>query len=287
MKKTLVPPSIEWDFRSIPEESLENATLYEYARSCPPVRKAFCNWLDSIADNKPVRKHWEETIALEPDQKRKVSPEARDIIWRGLTIMRTSKLFETISEHRPDFPEPWGSVKAPRLKTSKILIRPIEHEYKKLIFLGKTTGDFEKQLQFQLNCCLQDKASQIDAPNWHQTTSRNIDPQFTLNIDWRNASIEDILSEFEIWLRREARFHAERKPAGKPHESEPLKWLSAFRLKESGLTYKDAQNQLRSARTKYSQFSVELPTYSTHPKWSEAIRCASKKITELSHELNG
>jgi hypothetical protein len=75
-----LPPKQEWDFRGVDDSALEQATIWEYARTSDKVRRFAPQWQRDIAANKP----W-------PD------------------YMPNNALFPLyeVMEERPDFPAPW------------------------------------------------------------------------------------------------------------------------------------------------------------------------------------
>jgi len=102
------------------------------------------------------------------------------------------------------------------------------------------------------------------------------------DIYWSEASIDEIVSDFEKWLRKEAKVHHEMKPRGRPGQlqQEPLKWLVAYRLQKAGFTFERAQEALRSRTGCWS-----LPRYADKSGWSHAITHAKSYLADLEAPL--
>ena len=102
------------------------------------------------------------------------------------------------------------------------------------------------------------------------------------DIYWSDSNIDEIVFDFEKWLRKEAKVHHEMKPRGRPGQLQgaPLKWLSAYRIQEAGFTFERAQDALKSRTVNWS-----LPRYADKSGWSQAITHAKAYLADLEAPL--
>jgi hypothetical protein len=122
---------------------------------------------------------------------------------------------------------------------------------------------------------------------------------YLLKIHWAGNSVQSIMSQFERWLRVEARNHAEEMCMGKRTQIpyEPLKQLAALRFKKLGFTFGEAKEFL----SKKLGFTVDedgeflspkskgervIPYYRDESGWSRAILAAKKRLAEFTEQMS-
>ena len=245
MNAPVFPPREEWDFSAIDDPALRHATTYEYARTSSLIRRRLCAYLDSKINGKRIRDHIFDAIKAGRWPDEEISEKVDEMVGRN------NSLYFTILTMKPDFPKPWLS------STIKIKYRrdPAFSRVKELQFIpGATT----------LNYPMRGRTSHI------------------LDIYWKGANIDEIVSDFEKWLRKEAKVHHEMKPRGRPGQLQgaPLKWLSAYRIQEAGFTFERAQDALKSRTVNWS-----LPRYADKSGWSQAITHAKAYLADLEAPL--
>jgi hypothetical protein len=216
--KPAIPSAAEIDFRNIEPALLREAAVWEYARTSPAVRAAAVRWLDSEIQGKTVREHLLAEL-------RKPCPGARSLLFRildrderlalgmvDLSMLHLGKhrRLSMLLWDRADFPAPWTNAQrspAPAEKSGSVDIEPTPHILNRWDHIGELKDVYRNH--------------------------------FSLNIQWRGATQKQIVGEFARWLAKEAKQHPEMKPRGKGGQiqTEPLKWLAAYRLSAAGLTY--------------------------------------------------
>ncbi len=242
MKTPSLPPKEEWDFSAIDDPALRHATTYEYARTSSLIRSRLCAYLDSKINGKKIRDHIFDAMKAGRWPDDEVSDKVDETVGGNLAL---SLIILTM---KPDFPKPWLST------TIKIKYRrdPAFSRVRELQFIpGAMT----------LNYPMRGRTSHI------------------LDIYWGDANIDEIVSDFEKWLRKEAKVHHDTmKLRGKPgqRQGEPLKWLAAYRLQKAGITFERAQQTLESRKSVWS-----VPWYADKSGWSRAITKAKSYLAEL------
>jgi hypothetical protein len=262
-----LPPAYEWDFRQTDDLLLETVTLYEYARSNDGVREDTRRWLASEVEGKTLGSQLLAALRSGDGKRHRKLVSAH--MSEGLKATRDWELFNLITDHRPDFPAPFFAYgKSPitinvNSKFSRVRIRPLVPT---MILAkqacdepgadGGTNLDFSQHLQI----CHYDS--------------------HVLNINWQGFTIQEILNDFEKWLRREAGKHAERKGKGKAGQrpTEPLKWLSAYRLGVAGFSFVKAQEEIELRVKNAFVKNPFLPIFSREASWSHAVNSASDMI---------
>jgi len=214
--KSVIPPPVEWDFRTVPDAAIEAATLYEYARTSPTLREAGKAWLA------PLRKSL--IAALKKGDHAALARIAAAAFKPGLAALRSVELFRLLTEARPDFPRAW-------LVCPALADREPSHSSVKLEPIPKLAA-------FVRDFCAGSARRGIHIGETEFLT-RGHAKQYALRIEWEGASQKEIVGDFARWLSTEAKHHREMKPRGKGGQvqTEPLKWLAAYRLAAAGLSY--------------------------------------------------
>jgi len=236
--KTTTQPSIdraEWDFSQIDDPAIQDAAVYEYARSCPKLRAKLCRVLNSKIAGRMIREHLHARLLLIQNRKRvdwlgtdHERAKVHDEIDRRAAVLPWGLWF-LIRELRPDFPTPWTSFKMVWRQNHQPSIR----------ILPGGLG------------------------------------QFGIDINWsHNPTVRQIIDEFSIWIRQEAKRHT--RPAAKRPQlrAAPLASLAAYRLQESGFTFPQAQAMLKA----HGASCTHHPFYSDKSTWSDAIRRARDEL---------
>lgn len=253
-----LPPQVEWDFRPVPDEALPDATLWEYARSCPPVRKAVEKWLASKIEGKTVREHL--LAAAQPGIRALIDGVPRDVA--GKLFRRGQRpreiptgVFLLTIEMRADFPAPW-------------LAAPVEYE--------RNPNAHPRFLCTPL-------AGALELLRQHPTlaeTYASPGRHWHMSIDWEGATQAEILENFRRWLAREARKHRAAMKRGRAAQSPTwaLKHLAAWRLSKAGFSFGAGQEEAR----KFFDGGVLIPTFEEKAKWHKAIAGVEKTLATLA-----
>ena len=253
MKKTRKElPQAEWDFSAIEDLALPDATIYEYARSSDKLRASIQGWLNTKVGGKRVWVLLSEGRQSDPATRLKISQ-------LGHAAVGSFELFSII-KRRPDFPAPW--LAAPGHSRRNPIYKSIE-----LIPMGFKIG----AIRYALSCG--DSIDEIEERH------RGIG-DYSISIKWDGATVNSIVSDFEKWIRVEAKKHPEMKRRGKPGQSQnaTLTWLSAYRLSRAGFTYPEAQKMLEERKCR----SVcHHPIYKDPSGWSDAIGKAKRMLSDL------
>jgi hypothetical protein len=112
--------------------------------------------------------------------------------------------------------------------------------------------------------------------------------KYRLDIDFfadgRLSTIEEIVADFEKWLRAEVKRTKPKMRIGRAAKVEqaayPLKCLAALRLRRAGFTYEAAAEALQKiAVTKEDAWFI--PCFENAKSWTQAIQFAEKKLAEI------
>lgn len=248
-----IDPS-EWDFRGVTEEELEIAIPYELARSNAKARRMLERWLDRKINGQPVR-HW---LAVDYDLL-KLPLEVALAIEESKPPTEATEIVIVVSP----FPAPWMSF-------SESDRRAVAEYY----------GQFEPWI-----LSINPMDSRIARLAVEGMTRSGLSRGYLLQVDF-DKPVAEIASEFEKWLRSEAKNR--RKTPIKGGASTPrfhaLKQLAAYRLSETGLRYEAAQelvaNVARSSR-KRDPADV-LPRYGSRGAWHKAVEAARAQIDAVA-----
>jgi len=105
---------------------------------------------------------------------------------------------------------------------------------------------------------------------------------YRLSIAWDGSTTAEIIADMSRWIREEAKKHRREMRRGKQSQvqSEPLKWLAAYRLRRAGFTYADAFDPLYSLIAIDEKTTI-LPYYAEPSEWTDAIHKAEKILAKL------
>ncbi len=229
--KSTIPPAADFDFRGVDPALVYEAAVWEYSRTLPAVRAAGVRFLDSEIQGKTVRQHLQA-------EARKPYPGPRSLFHRILDrdeqlarrMVDFSMFYLGKYEHlrmllwdRADFPAPWTNAQrspTPAAEDSTVDVEPM------LPAIARFEG-------------LMPQGKPLLLTRYHKPF---LDARFCLRVNWRGATRAGIAADFYRWLDKEAGKHPEMKSSGKAGQvqTEPLKWLGAYRLKAAGLSYSQA-----------------------------------------------
>lgn len=238
-----LPAKEEWDFRQVPVEAVADCVLWEYSRQSDVVRPAIKEWMESKVSGETVVQHLCDGAVTRSCFIGGATPAHREVYEEGLRVTKDFRLLQLI-EYRKDFPAPWLR-KPPKYAVDHNgnLVRPRR----------VTVIEGRRKL---------------------------MNGDLVLQVDWTEATAEEIISEFRCWVRTEAKKHAdEMRQRGKPGQLpfDPLKWLAALRLKNAGFTYEAAYTALEGC----SDGGNVIPIYSEPGGWSRAIRNANCRLRTM------
>jgi hypothetical protein len=282
-----LPAATEWDFRPVDRILLAEAAEYEYTRQSDKIRALLVRWLETPINGKGVRQH-----ILDAAIKRQVDAQAAGSTSPGLLdscfpsgildeIIKVGQeltpqcfyFYESILQHRPDFPNPWTSCKvkgAWNEKFKRVHLRPMDQELK---FFFKRAEEWPGGRK--------DYLEKISGS--YLTDKYRMDIDFFA--DGRLSTVKEIVADFEKWLRSEVKRTGQKMRVGRvakvEHAAYPLKCLAAFRLRRAGFTYDAAASALqRIATTKEDAWFI--PLFENAPSWTKAIQFAEKKLAEIN-----
>ncbi|HVR34282.1 MAG TPA: hypothetical protein VMS21_00355 [Methylomirabilota bacterium] len=251
-----LPPQAEWDFHPVTPAALADATLWEYARSCDPVRIAVEKWLASKMEGKTIRRHLMENNTAanrNPEHRASVRGLPMTLFLAGLQAIPDAALVLLVMRH-PDFPCAWLASSARPNRdhpSSRVTVRPF---------------------QFVAEALTMDPADPLHGRvvqrvlSWHGNDS-------LLKIRWQDSSMEEIKADFAAWLAEEsARHKGELRPRGKSGQKRRdwhLRGLAAYRLHAAGFTWRDARAAMRPFDDKRE---LLLPVFESEAGWSDALK---------------
>jgi len=284
--KPTLPPSAEWDFRQVDPISLTDAAEHEFARECEKIRVPLVRWLETPLKGKPVRQHIIDALIKRQTQAQKTGEKLPDIldayfpkgiqqrifeIGQRLTP-QCCCLYESIVQHRPDFPNPWTSQKVKgewNENFKRVHLRPMDEVFK---FTLERAQQWPKGWKDYL-----------------ETSSRCFSTnEYRLGIDFfangRLSTVDEIVTDFEKWLRAEVKRTGQKMRTGQNAQIKqaayPLKCLAALRLRRAGFTYDAAADALQKiAVTKEDAWFI--PMFENAPSWTKAIHFAEKIIADF------
>lgn len=248
MKESVkMPPTVAWDFRKVSDLALEDATLFEYARSSDKIRTAIWKCLQTKTCGKKIADHILSALKIITVDRRPFPDCFPDGVYRLISSgleKATCGNFKLMSVifMRPDFPMPWMAC--------QISLKPHLHHSRIIINRFNGDGIGEYQLSF---------------------------------LPLHGATIKDLVNDFEKWLRNEVRTDSKRfsvmKKRGKSGQLPiaRLTWLAAYRISKAGVSYVKAQNFLEPYPNHYGH----LPKYVDKSGWSDAIRKAKNFLSKV------
>ncbi|HEY5233669.1 MAG TPA: hypothetical protein VIK35_09065 [Verrucomicrobiae bacterium] len=285
MKKTnpKLPPAAEWDFRQADRILLSEAAEYEYARQSDKIRVPLVRWLETPLKGKKVRQHILDACI----KRQKETPNgkllgeldsyfpkgiAAQIIKIGEKLTLQAYLyFISILQHRPDFPNPWTSMKVKgewNEKFKRVHLKPMDQEF---TFILERAAEWPKGWKDYL-----------------EMRRRISSGKYRLDIDFfadgRLSMIDEIVTDFEKWLRAEVKRTKPKMRIGRAAKVEqaayPLKCLAALRLRLAGFTYEAAAELLgKFAITKEDAWFI--PCFENAKSWTQAIQFAENKLAKI------
>lgn len=282
--KCLTPVGVdEWDLRSVREDELYTALIYEYTRSATRTRTGIQEWHKSVF-NIEVLDQLEpfddggflcaaikdspgmtigEAIALRYDE----NPLTGDDEAKAHLGMHLEFAAETIDAPFVDiriatrftaFEYSW-----PRLQRGEL-----GDQYIQSRLFGHPHGNAPV---FQLS----GKLDQSDLILEGSTVL--FEPLF---IDW-SYKLDELTEAFRQWAASNRPKIPEdaRQKSGRKGAEERLKWLAAYRLRDAGYTYVAAQALVAARKAKTTEAgSVELPIYEDKAAWSKAAKKAKQLL---------
>jgi len=287
MKKTnpKLPPIAEWDFRQADRILLDDAARYEYARDCENIRVPLVRWLDTPLDGKRIREHIRDAGIKRHAEAQKTGAKTLDILdpyfpsGIGGRIFEIGQkltpqcfyLWEAIVQHRPDFPNPWTSWK----------VKGAWNENFKRVHLRPMNEVFKFTLE-QAERWPQGWKDYLKIKQRIHANEYRLDINFFAN--GRLSTIDEIVSDFEKWLRVEVKRTGLKMRTGRlakvEHAAYPLKCLAAIRLRRAGFTYDAAACALQEiALTKEDAWFI--PIFENAPSWTKAIKFAEKTLADF------
>lgn len=277
MKKSnlTLPAAEEWDFHQVDPILLSNAAQYEYARTSDKIRVPLVRWLDTRLKGKKIRQH-----ILDACIKQQTETASGKLLGglhfpKGIEtqiIEIGEKLtpngycwYEAILKIRPDFPQPWTRMKSKgeyNENFKRVHLHPMEQEFKYILDdAGRWPRGWKDYLEMR---------------------RRISSDKYRLGIDFfadgRLSTIDEIVADFEKWLRAEVKRANKKMRTGRNAQVEqpayPLKCLAALRLRRAGFTYAAAANALQP----FESSSWIVPYFKDKSSWTKAIQFAEKKL---------
>jgi hypothetical protein len=275
-----LPPAEEWDFRKVDPILLRDAAEYEYTRQSKKIRALLVRWLDSPLQGKRVREHIRDAGikrqtktpngkmlgSLDPHFPKGIGSQIFEI-GHKLTP-QCYYLYEGIAQSRPDFPNPWTSwiVKGAWNENFKrVRLHPMEQEFKYIL---------ERADKWPMGW-----KSFVEMKSRISTDHYRLDIDFFA--DGRLSTIDEIVADFEEWLRAEVKRTKPKLRIGRRAQVEqaayPLKCLAALRLRLAGFTQKAAADALAN----FENENWIVPYFKNAASWTKAIQFAERKLAEM------
>lgn len=277
--KPILPPAGEWDFRQVDPNLLSEAAVYEYARSSSEkIRAPLVRWLDTLLKGQKIRQHILNAIRAAKKNDGDPADFYPDGLWSKIYEaaptgggFQNLEIVSIIMEARPDFPSPWITngvkVRGERnTEFSRVRCYPLEHTF---------------------NCLAQRDGGKIGLKQILEIESRIAKKwgDYKLQVDWfadgEGSTIQEVVRDFEKWLRAEVKKKKLKTRTGRNAQAEqaayPLKCLAALRLRRAGFTYDAAANALQSLENA----NWIIPYFKNAPSWTKAIQFAKKTLAEF------
>jgi len=270
---------VEWDFRFIDPKEFPLIAVYQYASNCPWVTALWSKWLDSqipavrviqldvptvVFDEKKARRLGD---VLRKDYPAGLSWRPDDItaahIWDSFPVFLRRVGLHNLLLRTPSFPKPWGKLPDRERKAALFLLAPVR------------------------DACFEE-VNENTSPAAHVY-------KVTMNLD---ANPDLIRDAFHRWFTIKRLEHRKQQEAfnrqaekelgcklktirdwNPPYEI--LRWLSAYRLKTAGFTYKGV---IEEARRRLTAPPVPdnlvdypaLPTYKNPQTCCKAVKKAQR-----------
>ena len=276
-EKPILPPACKWDFRQVDPNLFREAAVYEYARSSEKIRAPLVRWLDTVLKRKKIRQHILDAIRAAEKHNGDPADFYPAGLWKEIYLSAPElgisglEIGSIIMQARPDFPSPWITdgvkIRGERdTEFSRVRCYPLEHTF---------------------NCLAQRDGGKIGLKKILEIESRIAKQwgDYKLQIDWfadgELSNIQDVVRDFEKWLRGEVKRTKPKMRAGRNAQAEqaayPLKCLAALRLRRAGFTYDAAANALQSL----DNANWIIPYFKNPPSWTKAIQFAKKTLAEF------
>src|ERR1022692_712113 len=260
----------EWDFRRITEALLYVAILYEYARSCPWIRELFNKWHEQKINLPKESEDFKKWSGM------KIRNVLNHLLLEILPVDVGSALTESIPEAFSGSVSEVAWISDFQFPTPFLDLPPVEPE--SFQFLNRHSR--RNQPAFRIvkptihifNTLL----AQHNNPEKRPMTKRLV----LAEVDLTSGNVLPV-QDFGKWLKKLPQLKIGRGKARAFHWHE-LKELAAYRLSKIGLTYKEAQTQVKERREKHpfeSHIDV-LPTYNASG-FSDAVKSAEARIKEM------
>lgn len=233
---------------------MEDATIWEYAISCDPVRKTIENWMDSPFESGMTVRQFIRSKGQHPHNSD--LPELRNLYVAGSYVIPSIRLLDLVIDI-PLFPAHWltfhNACKYVPDRPHTVSISP---EGEKL----------EKRGWFVAGVC-----------------------GYSMGIIWEGATSEMIQEDFGKWLKEEAKNHPEMRQRGRPSQvhTEKLRQLAAYRLSKAGVTYPQACDKLQNLKDPRVKADAKRPTliiplYDNSSSWTEAKQAVELELERLA-----
>lgn len=279
-----LPLMIEWDFRKADPLLLREAAAYEYARTSEKMRKTIVQWLETKSHGKTIR----ESIFDAGIRSQQISRQTRldDFafppgaysVGKQLLPEGAVYFYAAMLKHRPDFPDPWTKVTfTGKLndRFSRLKLRPMGGEF------GAIKCDVKRAKEWPKGWEDYFEFRSKESPNTYKL-------EIGFAADGRLSTVDEIVSDFEKWLRAEVKRTKPKMRAGRNSQLEqtayPLKCLAAYRISRAGFTFDEAQAALSRARTVYKFSDNDLcfiPIFNQAASWTKAVRYAENTLASI------
>ena len=275
----------EWDFRSVREDELMTALLYEYTRSCTPARQAIRTWhsqpfdLDSLVAFEHLSGNEAQQAArfLKPGitnaqgvdcayslDLRNDIPDVADALVTALRLAAPPSLFHNGDRSIPvrfsSLEKPWPELQRD-YGDAALKVR--------LIAIPERSGGILWDLGL---------------PHTYEHLF-DLEPGLRkeeLLIDW-SLPMGDLMRAFRI-LAKNKQEDSPRVGARRPGRAakwERLKWLAAYRLRQAGYNYSRAKEIMdkQLAHAGGDDLYDVLPTYHSDASWGKMLSRARKELS--------
>jgi hypothetical protein len=269
----------EWDFRFIDPEEFPLIAVYQYASNCPWVTALWSKWLDSqipavrvvqldvptvVFDDKKtrrlgdvLRKYYPASVSCWPDDITAAH------IWHSFPEFLRIVGLDNLLLRTPSFPKPWGKLPDRERKAALFLSTPVRNTY--FTEVNENTSPAEHVYKVTMNL---DASPDLIRAAFHR---------------WLRIKCLEHGKQQEALTRqteKERGYKIKKRPDWNP-PYEVLRWLSAYRLKTAGFTYKGV---IEEARRRLTAVPVPdnlvdypaLPTYKTVQTCCKAVRKAQR-----------
>jgi hypothetical protein len=274
----------EWDFRKIPENQLENAIYYEYARSCAWIVQRFTRWHEeklSFPKSSRELTRWNGLTvkgALEKLQICEADHKVIEAIGPGPASEEENQALTRLYLLNPLFPTPF-------LNSSDIAGAVARVE--ELMPLNPKPPPF-RDISYARGLCKRHPSmtfawdDPVSVEDWHDQGVRKF--EIVLDLRYSRNLLKKAIGE---WVDRLKDAGVKKFPIEKGQKARPkwfrLRELGAYRFSQARISFNRAQDFLQCYRPANTsvQFGHVLPDYKSPGAWSDAVKSAEKHISKL------